>query len=127
MIHVAAVLLWIEAVGLAIPGLIGIRSLLEGRGVPLVLGYPSYGGGAFERAGIPTTVPLLVVFLVVLLLEALAGWWLWQGRRSGAVFALVLLVPSAVFWWGFDLPYPPILASIRTLLILFAWSSLRPE
>ncbi len=127
MIHVAAVLLWIEAVGLAIPGLVGIRSLLEGRGVPLVLGYPSYGGGAFERAGIPTTVPLLVVFLVVLLLEALAGWWLWQGRRSGAVFALVLLVPSAVFWWGFDLPYPPILASIRTLLILFAWSSLRPE
>ena len=63
----------------------------------------------------------------MLILEALAGWWLWQGRRSGAVFALVLLVPSAVFWWGFDLPYPPILASIRTLLILFAWSSLRPE
>lgn len=41
MTQLAAVLVWIDAIGLAIPGLIGIRSLLAGRGVPLVLGYPS--------------------------------------------------------------------------------------
>lgn len=127
MIQLAAVLLWFEAIGLAIPDLVGIRSLLAGRGVPLVLGYPSYGGGGFERAGMPTTVPLLIAFLVVLVLEAIAGWWLWQGSRSGAVFALALLVPSAVFWWGFDLPYPPVIAAIRTLLILFAWEGLRAD
>jgi hypothetical protein len=125
LIQIAAALLWFEAIGLAIPDLIGIRSLLEGRGVATVLGYPSYGGGGFERAGIPTTVPLLLAFLLVLVLEIVAGWWLWQGSRNGAVFALVLLVPSAVFWWGFDLPYPPIIAAIRTLLILLAWGSLR--
>jgi hypothetical protein len=127
LIQVAAVLLWIEAVGLAIPDLIGIRSLLVGRGVPLVLGYPSYGGGGFERVGIATTVPLLVAFLVVLGLEIVVGWWLWQGSRTAAGFALALLVPSAVFWWGFDLPFPPIIAAIRTLLILLAWGGLRPD
>lgn len=125
MTQLAAVLVWIDAMGLAIPGLIGIRNLLAGRGVPLVLGYPSYGGGAFERAGIATSVPLLLVFLLVLIAEVAAGWLLWQGQRSGAVLALILLVPEAIFWWGFDLPYPPILAVARVVVIALAWEGLR--
>lgn len=125
MTQLAAVLVWIDAIGLAIPGLIGIRSLLAGRGVPLVLGYPSYGGGAFERAGIATSVPLLLVFLLVLIAELPAGWLLWQGQRSGAVLALILLVPGAIFWWGFDLPFPPILAVARVVVIALAWEGLR--
>jgi hypothetical protein len=123
--QIAAALLWFGAIGLGIPGVIGIRSLLEGRGVPLVMGYPSYGGGGFERSGLLTTVPLLVAFLVVLALEALAGWLLWQGERSGAVFALALLIPGAIFWWGFDLPYPPVIAAARTILIVLSWNGLR--
>jgi hypothetical protein len=35
-----------------------------------------------------------------------------------------LLVPGAVFWIGFDLPYPPIIALARTVLIVLSWSSL---
>jgi hypothetical protein len=125
MTQLAAVLVWVDAIGLAIPGLIGIRSLLAGRGVPLVLGYPSYGGGAFERAGIATSVPLLLVFLLVLIAEVPAGWLLWQGERSGAVLALILLVPETIFWWGFDLPFPPILAVARLVVIALAWEGLR--
>lgn len=125
MTFVAAVLVWSQAIGLALPGLIGIRSILAGRGVPLVFGYPSYGGGAFERAGIATSVPLLLLFLLVLLAQIPAGWLLWQGQRSGAVLALILLVPEAIFWWGFDLPIPPILAAARVVTIALAWESLR--
>jgi hypothetical protein len=122
--QLAAILAWFDAIGLAIPGLIGISSLLAGRGVPLVLGYPSYGGGAFERMGIATSVPLLLAFLVVLIAEMPAGWLLWQGQRSGAVLALLLLVPEAIFWWGFDLPIPPILGVARVVTIALAWQSL---
>ena len=125
MTQLAAVLVWIDAFGLAVPGLIGIRSLLAGRGVPLVLGYPSYGGGAFERGGIATSVPLLLAFLLVLMAEVAPGWLLWQGERSGAVLALILLVPEAIFWWGFDLPIPPILAVARVVVIALAWEGLR--
>ena len=125
MAQLAAILVWFDAIGLAIPGLIGVRSLLAGRGVPLVLGYPSYGGGAFERAGIATSIPLLLAFLVVLIAEIPAGSMLWQGQRSGAVLALVLLLPEAIFWWGFDLPIPPILAVLRVVTIALAWASLR--
>jgi hypothetical protein len=29
-----------------------------------------------------------------------------------------------VFWWGFDLPYPPVAAVIQTVLLVIGWSSL---
>jgi hypothetical protein len=57
-------------------------------------------------------------------LEAVAGTLLWSGQRNGAILALVLLLPGAVFWVGFDLPYPPIIALVRTVLIVLSWSSL---
>jgi hypothetical protein len=120
----AAILLWFSAIGLAIPGLIGIKSLLEGRGIATVLGYPSYGGGPFEQHGLPSTVPLLLAFLVVCVIDFVAGVLLWQGLRSGAVLALIALPLGGLFWWGFALPYPPVIALVRTLLIALSWESL---
>jgi hypothetical protein len=101
-----------------------IRNLSLGRGIPLVLGFPAYGGGAFERRGFPTTIPLLAGFLAVCIFEAVAGSLLWGGNKAGAVLAILLLVPGAVYWWGFDLPYPPVIAVARTALIALGWSSL---
>ena len=123
-LRVAAILVWISAAGLGVPCIMAIRNLSAGRGIPLVLGFPAYGGGAFERHGLSTTIPLLLGFLLVCLLEAVAGWLLWGGHRSGAILALALLVPGAVYWWGFDLPYPPIAAAVRVILIVLGWSGL---
>ena len=50
-----------------------IANLLSGRDIPYVMGFPAYGRGPFERYGLPTTVPLLVGFLAVCLLECLSG------------------------------------------------------
>jgi len=61
---------------------------------------------------------------VVCVLEGVAGWLLWGGHRSGAVLALALLPFGAVFWWGFALPFGPVLAVARTILILISWRSL---
>lgn len=124
MIQAAAILCWISAggFGMFIPP--AIWSVANGRGVPIVFGFPAYGGGTFERIGIPTSVPLLVAFLVVCVLEAVAGALLWNGQRSGAILALTLLVPGAVFWVGFDLPIPPLFAVARTALIVLSWNAL---
>ncbi len=124
-IQVAAVLLWITAVGFGLPNLPAIRNLLLHREVPLLFGFPAYGGGYFERFGIMTSVPLLSAFLLVCVLEGVAGWLLWGGYRSGAILALALLPAGAVFWVGFSLPFPPLFALARTALILLNWSSLR--
>jgi hypothetical protein len=57
-------------------------------------------------------------------LEGVAGWLLWNGEKSGAFLALALLPFGAVYWWGFALPIPPLLAIVRTILIGLAWNRL---
>jgi hypothetical protein len=125
LLRVAAILHWIIAVGFGAFCLPAIRNLLSGRDIPIVMGFPAYGRGPFERVGIPTTVPLLAAFLLVCVPEAVAAFFLWRGHTSGAVLALVLLPAGGAFWWGFALPIPPIFALAWTMLILLSWQALR--
>jgi hypothetical protein len=123
-IRIAAMLTAISAFGLGIPCIMAIRNLSVGRGIPYVFGFPAYGGGGFERHGLVTSIPLLIGFLIICIAEAYTVWLLWEGYKTGAVLALILVIPGAVYWWGFDLPFPPIAALIRTILIVLSWSSL---
>jgi hypothetical protein len=123
-LRAAAILLWFNGLGFGLCCLPGIRNLLTGRDIPTIFGFPAYGGGPFERAGIPTTVPLLSAFLIVCALEVVAGWLTWQGSSVGAIAAIVLAAPGAVFWYGFALPIPPLLAAVRTALIVMSWQDL---
>jgi hypothetical protein len=122
---VAAILHWFIALGFGVFCFPAIRNLLTGHDIPFVMGLPAYGRGPFERVGIATTVPLLVAFLLVCILEAVAGVLLWGGHESGAVLALVLLPAGGIFWWGFALPIPPIFALVWTFLILLNWQAFR--
>lgn len=123
-LRAAAILHWFVAVGFGVFCFPAIRNLLIGRSIPIVMGFPAYGRGPFERVGIPTTIPLLAAFLLVCILEAVAGFLLWGGYKSGAVLALVLLPAGGAFWWGFALPIPPVLAVIWTILIFLGWQTL---
>jgi hypothetical protein len=116
--------LWITAIGFGVFCLPAIRNLLIGRDIPYIMGFPAYGRGPFERVRISTTVPLLAGFLLVCILEGVAGGLLWGGHKPGATLALALLLPGAIFWWGFALPFPPIFALVRTILIVLSWQSL---
>lgn len=124
-IRVAAVLAWIVAVGFGVFCIPAIANLVRGREIPMVMGFPAYGRGPFERHGIPTTAPLVAGFLLVCILEAVAGWLLWDAHRVGGILALGVLPIGAVYWWGFALPFPPIFALVRTVLILVSWRSLK--
>ena len=123
-VRAAAVLLFINGLGFGVPCVLAIRNLLGGRDIPIIMGFPAYGRGPFERIGISTTVPLLAAFLLVCSLEVISGWLLWNGDKAGAILALVLLPFGAVFWWGFALPIPPIFAVARIVLIVLNWQHL---
>jgi hypothetical protein len=125
LVRVASVLCWVSGVGFGVFTLPAMRNLLTGRGIPIVFGFPAYGGGPFERYGIKTSVPLLAAFLLVCVLEGVAGWLLWGGHKGGAWLALALLPFGAVFWWGFALPFGPLFALARTILIVVSWRSLK--
>lgn len=88
------------------------------------MGFPSYGGGPFERNGIRSTVPLLVAFLFLCCFEVVAGALVWGGHRAGAWLGFALIAPCAWFWWGFALPIPPVFAAARSVLVLAAWRDL---
>jgi hypothetical protein len=124
-IRVASILLWINALGFGLPCVWAIRNLLTGREVPILMGFPAYGGGPFDRWGPRPAAVMLFVFMLVCVLEGVAGWLLWGGHTAGAVLALALLPVGALCWWGFALPIPPLFALVRTVLILLNGRQLR--
>ena len=123
-LRVAALLLVFTGLGFGIPCLKAIQSLHAGQGVPRLFGFPAYGEGPFEQHGFPTTIPMLLAFLAVCALEIAAAVPLWSGQRIGALLAIAVIPFGAVFWWGFALPIPPLLALVRVILIAVSWRSL---
>ncbi|WP_328988855.1 hypothetical protein OG394_21770 [Kribbella sp. NBC_01245] len=124
MIRTAAVLCWFNAIGFGVFTIPAIARVQAGKDLPIVFGFPAYGQGPFENHGIKSTVPLLAGFLAVCLVEAAAGWLLWGNHRTGAILALAILPAGAIYWWGFALPIPPLVAVARTALLLAAWPKL---
>ena len=125
MTKAAALLAWLIGLGFGLPGVYAIWHLADRGNVWVFLGFPTYGDGPFEDAGIHTTVPLLVAFVLVCVAELVVGWLLWRHQRRGGLLALALLPLELPFWIGFALPLGPVAGLARTVLVLMSWSSLR--
>lgn len=125
LLRLAAIPLLISGIGFGVFCIPAIRNLRAGREIPVIMGFPAYGRGPFERVNIPTNVPLLAGFLFVCILEIVAGALVWKGSKAGAILALAQLPVAATYWWGFALPFGPIFAFISTVLILLGWGSLK--
>ena len=46
------------------------------------------------------------------------------GLADGAILALAILPLGAIYWWGFALPFRPVFAAARTVLIILGWERL---
>jgi hypothetical protein len=104
--------------GFGLPCLFGISHLARTGEVWTFLGFPTYGGGPFERIGLPTTIPLMTGFAVVCLAEAVVGAMIWSDAPGATVAAVALLPFELVFWIGFALPFGPPLGIARVVLVL---------
>lgn len=69
----AGVLALLLGLGFGILGVIGVRHFARQHEIWQFLGFPTYGDGPFERAGILTTVPLLLGFVAVCAAEVGIG------------------------------------------------------
>lgn len=85
------------------------------------LGVVAHGAGMF----VPEFLASLGAFLSVNVVVAAGGILLWSGRRMGAVLALAPLPLEVLFWLGYALPLPPLIALLRTTLVAAAWHDLR--
>jgi hypothetical protein len=116
---------WVNGLGFGLPCIYAIWYFTQTGGVWIFRGNPTYGEGPVSDAGLDTSVPLLVAFLLVCVAEVVAGSLLWRLRRAGAVLALGLLPLELASWIGFALPFGPVGGVIRTVLVVVAWPSLR--
>lgn len=123
-LRAASVLFILDGIGFGVFVVPAIVRVIQHRPIPIVFGFPAYGGGPFERIGLKSTVPLLAAFLLVNVLEIIAGVLVWRGIRSGAILGFALIPFGAFFWWGFALPIPPVLALARSILVAAGWKHL---
>jgi hypothetical protein len=123
MTQAAAILAWISGLGFGLPAVFGLRYFAQYHEVWTFMGFPTYGGGPFERWGILTSVPLLAGFIAVCAAELVVGVLLWSDVSIGLWLAVALLPFELVFWIGFALPYGAILGAVRTVLVIVVLAS----
>jgi len=96
-----------------------LKYMLDHRALPTTFAGIRALSGPFEALGIEAMVPAGLVFVVVSGLQLLAAYWIWNLRLDGVVLELILLGLSIPFWYGFALPFGPILGlPVLILLIL---------
>jgi hypothetical protein len=76
--------------------------------------------GPFEDLGSTWFQVLGWALVGVCALDAVAGVWLWQGRRRGADLGLATTVPALVLGAGFALPFLLVGVPIRVGLVVAA-------
>jgi hypothetical protein len=117
---IAASVAIFTGLGFGLPGAYGLWHFARHRAVWTFIGFPTYGGGPFEKIGLPTSVPLLAAFVLVCAAEVAVGVLLWNDAPFGLWLSLALLPFEFAFWLGFALPFGPVLGIIRTALVLIA-------
>src|SRR5215831_15272512 len=60
-------------------------------------------------------------FVVESALTLLPAYRIWNLRKDGVVLQLILLALSAIFWYGFDLPFGPPGAPMQLVAVALAW------
>ena len=116
----AAICSLVLGLGFGIPAILGTIHFAQTGEVWTFMGFPAYGGGPFEQIGLPTSVPLLIGFVLVCLAEVAIGVMLLLDVPHAATASYLLLPFEFVFWIGFALPFGPPLGIARTILLLLA-------
>jgi hypothetical protein len=123
--RIASVVTWVYGAGFGLATIPVAAFLLRRGRLPVFLGlFQSCGGPWSARVSHATFAVLLMTFLAVNLVAALAAWLLSGGSEAGALIAVALLPVEAVFWVGFALPIPWLLGVARVVLMALAWRSL---
>ena len=120
MVTAAALCSLALGLGFGLPAVFGTLHFAQTGEVWTFMGFPTYGGGPFERLGLPTSVPLLLGFVFVCLAEVIVGAMLLRGVPHAATVSYLLLPFEFAYWIGFALPFGTPLGIARTILLLLA-------
>jgi len=112
----------IDALGWLIGVSLTLMAVFKNRKLP-VFGGIRLLSGPFEALGMDGLILAGIMFVGVSAFKILAASWLNSGRKAGAVLELILLGLSAVFWYGFALPFGPPLGIAQVMILARTWKS----
>jgi hypothetical protein len=120
MLAAAALCSIVLGMGFGLPGVFGAVHFARTGQIWTFMGFPTYGGGPFERIGLATSVPLLLGFVLVCLAEVVVGVILVLNVSRATTLSYALLPFELAYWIGFALPFGPPLGILRAILLLLA-------
>jgi hypothetical protein len=113
----AGVVSTLTGLGFGIPGIVGLAHFSRSGTTWTFHGFPTYGGGPFERIGLDTSVPLLAGVVGVCAAEIALGVLILQGAPSVRAASSALVPFELGFWVGFALPFGFVLGLVRVLML----------
>lgn len=124
MITALALCVFINGFGWALGVLPALHYAFKHRTLPPFAGFRALSG-PFEALGMDALIVAGLLFVTISAFRILAAYWLWRERFDGAVLELILLGLSAIFWYGFALPFGPPGAALEIMLMVLSWGHLR--
>ena len=120
LVKALTILIVVDGLALALAVLPTLQYAVVHRRLPKVAGIRALSG-PFEALGIDAFAVAGLLFVAVSALKLLAAYWIWNSRMDGIVLELILLGLSSVFWYGFALPFPPLVGIAQIILIALSW------
>ncbi len=120
MDRIAGALAILTGLGFGIPAVLGTRYFAQHGEIWQLWGFPTYGGGPFERFGLQTSVSLLVGFVVVCGAELVLGALLLAGWEPALWLSIALLPFELAYWIGFALPFGFVFGAARLIVTILA-------
>ena len=121
----AALAYVLPALGFGLPTPFVLWHLVRTLELPMTpFGFRSHAG-PFEVFGRERFVALGFVLMISCLVDAIAGTWMWRGRRPGAILGLAATPLTLLMAYGFAFPFLLAAIPIRLVLTALAWPRLR--
>ena len=100
-----------------------LKYMLDNRALPTIFAGIRALSGPFEALGNDAMLATGLVFVVVSAFRFLAAYWIWNLRMDGFALELILLGLSIPFWYGFAVPFGPVLGIPVFILLILTRSS----
>ena len=125
MVVALTILIVIEGLAGTLGVLPVLKYMLDNRALPTIFAGIRALSGPFEALGNDAMLATGLVFVVVSAFRFLAAYWIWNLRMDGFALELILLGLSILFWYGFAVPFGPVLGIPVFILLILTRSSFR--
>ena len=125
-ITVVSVVFLVFGLGFAVTTPLILAYIILNGSAPTLFGIEFLDGNSLigKLWGLNAVIALGLALTAVAVLEAVAGFWLWQSMKKGGKLGIFLLIPNLFFAVGFGIPALYVVPPVTTVLLASKWKNL---